>query len=189
MHGIRLGEEFTVGAAVRFSCEPGYLLKGSPERTCLANGSWLGTQAECHGKACRHVLQPCVLAVLLWQTWTGRRGGGDGFRFRTQGYTAQKSGQLSDFGLSGMNNDCNLVFSSLHLRRDTAGETAVLPLICLCCSVPVAVGILVTKLIAPGYPALALPKRSLVSILGGKSSMFTVGVVFHTHRVRKRVSS
>uniref|UniRef100_A0AAQ4QYC2 CUB and Sushi multiple domains 2 n=1 Tax=Gasterosteus aculeatus aculeatus TaxID=481459 RepID=A0AAQ4QYC2_GASAC len=52
VHGIRLGEEFTVGAAVRFSCEPGYLLKGSPERTCLANGSWLGTQAECHAIVC-----------------------------------------------------------------------------------------------------------------------------------------
>lgn len=50
VHGIRLGEEFTVGSVVRFSCEPGYALKGSPERTCLANGSWLGTQPECHGK-------------------------------------------------------------------------------------------------------------------------------------------
>lgn len=50
VHGIRLGEEFTVGSDVRFSCEPGYMLKGSPERTCLANGTWLGTQPECHGK-------------------------------------------------------------------------------------------------------------------------------------------
>ena len=51
VHGIRLGEEFTVGSVVRFSCEPGYVLKGSPERTCLANGTWLGTQPECHGEA------------------------------------------------------------------------------------------------------------------------------------------
>lgn len=50
VHGIRLGEEFTVGSVVRFSCEPGYSLKGSPERTCLSNGTWLGTQPECHGK-------------------------------------------------------------------------------------------------------------------------------------------
>lgn len=50
VHGIRLGEEFTVGSVVRFSCEPGYVLRGSPERTCLANGTWLGTQPECHGK-------------------------------------------------------------------------------------------------------------------------------------------
>lgn len=51
VHGIRLGEEFTVGSVVRFSCEPGYVLRGSPERTCLANGTWLGTQPECQGKA------------------------------------------------------------------------------------------------------------------------------------------
>lgn len=54
MHGIRLGEEFTVGSVVRFSCEPGYMLKGSPERTCLTNGTWLGTQPECHGKEYLH---------------------------------------------------------------------------------------------------------------------------------------
>lgn len=51
VHGIRLGEEFTVGSAVRFSCEPGYTLKGSPERTCLNNGTWLGTQPECQGES------------------------------------------------------------------------------------------------------------------------------------------
>lgn len=50
VHGIRLGEEFTAGSIVYFSCEPGYMLKGSPERTCQANGTWLGTQPECHGK-------------------------------------------------------------------------------------------------------------------------------------------
>ncbi|KAK0153134.1 CUB and sushi domain-containing protein 1 [Merluccius polli] len=50
-HGIRLGEEFKVGSLVRFSCEPGYVLRGSQERTCLANGSWVGTQPECHGEA------------------------------------------------------------------------------------------------------------------------------------------
>uniref|UniRef100_A0A671RP15 CUB and sushi domain-containing protein 2-like n=1 Tax=Sinocyclocheilus anshuiensis TaxID=1608454 RepID=A0A671RP15_9TELE len=50
VHGIRLGEEFTVGSIVRFSCEPGYVLKGSSERTCLANGSWVGIQPEfCKG--------------------------------------------------------------------------------------------------------------------------------------------
>lgn len=50
VHGIRLGEVFSVGSNVRFSCEPGYILKGSSERTCLANGSWVGNQPECHGK-------------------------------------------------------------------------------------------------------------------------------------------
>uniref|UniRef100_A0A672MWW3 CUB and Sushi multiple domains 2 n=1 Tax=Sinocyclocheilus grahami TaxID=75366 RepID=A0A672MWW3_SINGR len=50
VHGIRLGEKFSVGSIVRFSCEPGYILKGSSERTCLANGSWVGIQPEfCKG--------------------------------------------------------------------------------------------------------------------------------------------
>uniref|UniRef100_A0A9J8B4T2 CUB and Sushi multiple domains 2 n=1 Tax=Cyprinus carpio carpio TaxID=630221 RepID=A0A9J8B4T2_CYPCA len=50
VHGIRLGEEFSIGSIVRFSCEPGYILKGSSERTCLANGSWVGIQPEfCKG--------------------------------------------------------------------------------------------------------------------------------------------
>lgn len=55
MHGIRLGEEFSVGSIVYFSCEPGYTLKGSPERSCLANGTWFGTQPECHGEKCVHI--------------------------------------------------------------------------------------------------------------------------------------
>uniref|UniRef100_A0AAY4DRL0 CUB and Sushi multiple domains 2 n=1 Tax=Denticeps clupeoides TaxID=299321 RepID=A0AAY4DRL0_9TELE len=52
VHGIRLGEEFMVGSVVRFSCEPGYILKGSSDRTCLSNGSWVGTQPECHAIVC-----------------------------------------------------------------------------------------------------------------------------------------
>lgn len=48
-HGIGLGDDFDVGSVVRFSCEPGYLLRGSSERTCQANGSWSGTQPECEG--------------------------------------------------------------------------------------------------------------------------------------------
>lgn len=55
VHGIRLGEEFSVGSIVYFSCEPGYTLKGSPERSCLANGTWLGTQPECHGEKCVNI--------------------------------------------------------------------------------------------------------------------------------------
>ena len=48
-HGIGLGDDFDVGSVVRFSCEPGYMLRGSSERTCQANGSWSGTQPECEG--------------------------------------------------------------------------------------------------------------------------------------------
>uniref|UniRef100_A0AAX7V0K9 CUB and Sushi multiple domains 2 n=1 Tax=Astatotilapia calliptera TaxID=8154 RepID=A0AAX7V0K9_ASTCA len=65
VHGIRLGEEFTVGSVVRFSCEPGYALKGSPERTCLANGSWLGTQPECHVVSCGNPGTPRNAQILI----------------------------------------------------------------------------------------------------------------------------
>lgn len=68
VHGIRLGEEFTVSSVVRFSCEPGYTLKGSPERTCLANGTWLGTQPECHGMKCLDF----VSFSCLWSLWSVR---------------------------------------------------------------------------------------------------------------------
>ncbi|KAI4829824.1 hypothetical protein KUCAC02_001489, partial [Chaenocephalus aceratus] len=47
-HGARLGgEEFKTKSLLRFSCEAGYNLIGSVERTCLHNGTWSGTQPVC----------------------------------------------------------------------------------------------------------------------------------------------
>uniref|UniRef100_A0A8D3BTG4 CUB and sushi domain-containing protein 1-like n=1 Tax=Scophthalmus maximus TaxID=52904 RepID=A0A8D3BTG4_SCOMX len=44
-HGARLGgEEFKTKSLLRFSCEAGYSLTGSAERTCLHNGTWSGTR-------------------------------------------------------------------------------------------------------------------------------------------------
>uniref|UniRef100_H0WLJ2 CUB and Sushi multiple domains 1 n=1 Tax=Otolemur garnettii TaxID=30611 RepID=H0WLJ2_OTOGA len=51
-HGSRLGDEFKVKNLLRFSCEVGYQLRGSPERTCLLNGSWSGLQPECEAVSC-----------------------------------------------------------------------------------------------------------------------------------------
>ncbi|XP_023815635.1 CUB and sushi domain-containing protein 2 isoform X1 [Oryzias latipes] len=65
VHGIRLGEEFTVGSVVRFSCEPGYVLKGSSERTCLANGTWLNTQPECQVISCGNPGTPRNSHILI----------------------------------------------------------------------------------------------------------------------------
>lgn len=49
-HGARLGgEEFKTKSLLRFSCEAGYSLMGSAERTCLHNGTWSGTQLVCQG--------------------------------------------------------------------------------------------------------------------------------------------
>ncbi|XP_037549410.1 CUB and sushi domain-containing protein 1 [Nematolebias whitei] len=52
-HGARLGgEEFKTKSLLRFSCEAGYNLIGSAERTCLHNGSWSGTQPVCQAVSC-----------------------------------------------------------------------------------------------------------------------------------------
>ncbi|XP_039595033.1 CUB and sushi domain-containing protein 1-like [Polypterus senegalus] len=51
-HGSRLGDEFRSKSLVRFSCEAGYVLKGSMERTCLLNGSWSGIPPVCEAVSC-----------------------------------------------------------------------------------------------------------------------------------------
>uniref|UniRef100_A0A3Q2QXN5 CUB and Sushi multiple domains 1 n=1 Tax=Fundulus heteroclitus TaxID=8078 RepID=A0A3Q2QXN5_FUNHE len=54
-HGTRLGgEEFKTKSLLRFSCEAGYNLIGSAERTCLHNSSWSGTQPVCQAIQCGH---------------------------------------------------------------------------------------------------------------------------------------
>uniref|UniRef100_A0A7N8WY87 CUB and Sushi multiple domains 1 n=1 Tax=Mastacembelus armatus TaxID=205130 RepID=A0A7N8WY87_9TELE len=52
-HGARLGgDEFKTKSLLRFSCEAGYSLIGSAERTCLHNGTWSGTQPVCQAVSC-----------------------------------------------------------------------------------------------------------------------------------------
>uniref|UniRef100_A0A673IHF6 CUB and Sushi multiple domains 1 n=1 Tax=Sinocyclocheilus rhinocerous TaxID=307959 RepID=A0A673IHF6_9TELE len=51
-HGSRLGEEFRHKSLLRFTCEAGYALIGSSERTCLQNGSWSRTQPVCEVIMC-----------------------------------------------------------------------------------------------------------------------------------------
>ncbi|XP_070454474.1 CUB and sushi domain-containing protein 1 isoform X2 [Equus przewalskii] len=51
-HGSRLGDEFKAKSLLRFSCEMGYQLRGSPERMCLLNGSWSGLQPVCEAVSC-----------------------------------------------------------------------------------------------------------------------------------------
>ncbi|XP_073482747.1 CUB and sushi domain-containing protein 1 [Aquarana catesbeiana] len=51
-HGSRLGNEFRIKSLLRFSCEMGYTLMGSTERTCLLNGSWSGVQPTCEAVSC-----------------------------------------------------------------------------------------------------------------------------------------
>uniref|UniRef100_A0A8C6YAA3 CUB and Sushi multiple domains 3 n=1 Tax=Naja naja TaxID=35670 RepID=A0A8C6YAA3_NAJNA len=51
-HGSREQTNFRTKSVVQFSCELGYILHGSEERTCLANGSWTGRQPECKAVTC-----------------------------------------------------------------------------------------------------------------------------------------
>uniref|UniRef100_A0A5F8GTY5 CUB and Sushi multiple domains 2 n=1 Tax=Monodelphis domestica TaxID=13616 RepID=A0A5F8GTY5_MONDO len=64
-HGIRLGDEFVIGSLMRFSCEPGYMLRGSSERTCHVNGSWSGTQPECEVLSCGNPGTPSNARVVF----------------------------------------------------------------------------------------------------------------------------
>ncbi|KAF7245889.1 CUB and sushi domain-containing protein 1 [Varanus komodoensis] len=65
-HGIRHGgNELGVDSTVWFSCEPGYTLRGSLQRLCLANGSWSGTQPECEVISCGNPGTPSNARVVF----------------------------------------------------------------------------------------------------------------------------
>ncbi|KAI0222756.1 hypothetical protein LSAT2_025993 [Lamellibrachia satsuma] len=46
-HGSASGSSDTVGSVVLFSCDAGFRLIGSPQRTCQQNGNWDGEDATC----------------------------------------------------------------------------------------------------------------------------------------------
>ncbi|KAM6965430.1 sushi domain-containing protein 2 [Aplochiton taeniatus] len=46
-NGQKKGTCYLEGETLSFSCDEGYLLYGSPQRTCLKEGAWSGTQAFC----------------------------------------------------------------------------------------------------------------------------------------------
>ncbi|KAM8966399.1 CUB and sushi domain-containing protein 3 [Pelodytes ibericus] len=51
-HGSREGTEFRTRSTMRYSCETGYIIHGSEERTCLSNATWTGRQPECKAVQC-----------------------------------------------------------------------------------------------------------------------------------------
>uniref|UniRef100_A0A5F9CUY6 CUB and sushi domain-containing protein 3 n=1 Tax=Oryctolagus cuniculus TaxID=9986 RepID=A0A5F9CUY6_RABIT len=51
-HGSRQESDFRTKSTVHFACDTGYILHGSEQRTCLANGSWTGRQPECKAVQC-----------------------------------------------------------------------------------------------------------------------------------------
>ncbi|XP_034777574.2 CUB and sushi domain-containing protein 1-like [Acipenser ruthenus] len=64
-HGSRLGDEFRTKHLLRFSCEAGYILRESAERTCLPNGSWSGTQPVCEAVSCGNPGTPAYGKILF----------------------------------------------------------------------------------------------------------------------------
>ncbi|XP_035989785.1 sushi domain-containing protein 2 [Fundulus heteroclitus] len=47
VNGKKQGTTYLQGATVKFSCDEGYTLSGSAERTCQSNGSWSGEDTSC----------------------------------------------------------------------------------------------------------------------------------------------
>ncbi|KAM9717511.1 LOW QUALITY PROTEIN: sushi, von Willebrand factor type A, EGF and pentraxin domain-containing protein 1 [Menidia menidia] len=47
LHGLMEGDRFGFGDAVRFSCLPGFLLKGDSTQTCQEDKTWSGTRPVC----------------------------------------------------------------------------------------------------------------------------------------------
>ncbi|XP_027021418.2 CUB and sushi domain-containing protein 1 isoform X3 [Tachysurus fulvidraco] len=64
-HGSRLGEEFRVRSLLRFTCEAGYMLRGSSERTCLQNSSWSGNQPVCEAVSCGNPGTPAYAKIMF----------------------------------------------------------------------------------------------------------------------------
>ncbi|XP_016429682.1 CUB and sushi domain-containing protein 3-like [Sinocyclocheilus rhinocerous] len=52
--GLRIGEDFTIGRNVTYSCQPGYLMENGSFviRTCTHNGTWSGTFPTCQAVTC-----------------------------------------------------------------------------------------------------------------------------------------
>lgn len=46
-NGIKEGTTYLQGAKVKFSCNEGYIIKGSSERVCQKNGRWSGEETTC----------------------------------------------------------------------------------------------------------------------------------------------
>ncbi|EDO36528.1 predicted protein, partial [Nematostella vectensis] len=57
-HGSVSGDSTTFTSRLVFSCDSGYIMSGSPIRTCLENGSWSGTQPRCSAVDCGNLVNP-----------------------------------------------------------------------------------------------------------------------------------
>lgn len=49
-NGSLHGERTVFPESLRFSCDIGFVMGGSPVRQCQPNGTWSGTETTCSGK-------------------------------------------------------------------------------------------------------------------------------------------
>ncbi|KAL9961681.1 hypothetical protein ACROYT_G030674 [Oculina patagonica] len=86
-NGHTHGQQYWQGKSVSFTCNPGYLLKGSSERHCQSSGTWTGVQPSCTGSSERHCqssgtwtgVQPSCIAILVGTTVQSNIIQGNGF--------------------------------------------------------------------------------------------------------------
>ena len=50
-HGIEQSSNDVVDSVMSFSCDHGYRLQGSANRTCTTQGTWDGVEAKCVGQS------------------------------------------------------------------------------------------------------------------------------------------
>ena len=55
----------TVGSTARYSCLPGFVLRGAPDRTCLSEGTWSGREPVCEAVNCPDLPDPANGEVTL----------------------------------------------------------------------------------------------------------------------------
>ncbi|XP_025055727.1 sushi domain-containing protein 2-like [Alligator sinensis] len=81
--GRKEGTNYLMGSTIRFSCDQGYSLAGSEERTCQLTGAWSGNAASCLPSTDNHqailfgsifgVLGFLILAVLIFLLYRKRK--------------------------------------------------------------------------------------------------------------------
>lgn len=47
LNGIRIGNDFRIGATVYYECSEGFRLDGSGSRQCQVSGTWTDTLPQC----------------------------------------------------------------------------------------------------------------------------------------------
>ena len=69
-NGFTHVQQYWEGRRVLLTCDPGYWLKGSSERHCLANGTWSGVQPSCIGKRDLTIIESTLAELNVFNNWS-----------------------------------------------------------------------------------------------------------------------